>query len=51
MVVDEEEDGMICNISKSESLRGVALDTTSEGPDRLFFQIVTVFVQMVTKYT
>ena len=30
---------------------GVALDTTSEGPDRLFVQIVTVFVQIVTKNT
>ena len=31
--------------------RGVVLDTTSEGPHSLFVQIVTVFVQIVTKYT
>ena len=30
---------------------GVVLDTTSEGPHSLFVQIVTVFVQIVTKYT
>ena len=29
----------------------VVLDTQSEGPDRLFVPIVTVFVQIVTKYT
>ena len=33
------------------TLRGVVLDTPSEGPDRLFVQIVTVFVEIVTKYT
>ena len=27
----------------------VALDTTEEGPDRLFVRIVTAFVQIVTK--
>ena len=30
---------------------GVVLDTTSEGPHSLFVQIVTRFVQIVTKYT
>ena len=30
---------------------GVVLDTASEGPDSLFVQIVTVFVQIVTKNT
>ena len=30
---------------------GVVLDTPSEGPDSLFVQIVTVFVQIVTKNT
>ena len=28
-----------------------SLDTTSEDPHRLFVQIVTVFVKIVTKYT
>jgi hypothetical protein len=32
-------------------LMGVVLDTTSEDPDRLFVQIVTQFVRIVTKYT
>ena len=33
------------------SHHAVVLDTPSEGPDRLFVQIKTVFVQIATKYT
>ena len=40
---------MLC--SSPVSPGGVVLDTPSEGPDRLFVPIVTVFVPIRTKYT
>ena len=37
------------DFGRSALYLGVALDTTSEGPNSLFFQIVTVFVRILTK--
>ena len=36
------------NLQRTQQDRVVVLDTPSEGPDRLFVPIVTVFVQIVT---